>query len=98
MGPAIGTQYHTQSCARIHPRALLPLLDPELLDSPRKFLSSSSVSALAGMEPALGKQLINAASVAFLRLTWTVFLKLLLPVPHAAPNIPPKLQNHLGLF
>lgn len=46
----------------------------------------------------LGKQLMNVASVAFLRLTWAVFLKFLLPIWHAAPNIQPKLQNHLGLF
>lgn len=38
------------------------------------------------------------ASVAFLRLTWAVFLKLLFPIRRAAPNIQQKLQNHLGLF
>lgn len=36
--------------------------------------------------------------MAFLRLTRAVFLKLLLPIPQAAPSLLPKLQNHLGLF
>ena len=82
-----------------HQGSPLPsLLDSKLLDGQDPFPFSSHLSPWPWMELALGKQLINEAGVAFLRLTRVVFLKLLLPIREAAPSLPPKLQNHLGLF